>query len=416
MLTKAKNLITVVVVSSLQTDFEKRQTLKRIWQLAFQSHSSEKLQILSLNQSWFDIRKFLKFSYLVYEKDPNWVAPLLLDSYMVLSSKNPFFNHAKIQLWMAYRDKKPIGRIAAILDEHHNIYHNDRAVFFGFFECLPDPEVASKLFDRVCQWAKLCGMKRVIGPMNPNTNEVCGLLIDGFDSRPIFMMPYNPQYYPELIERAGFQKLKDLLAYRIELNEGLLQRLDRIAAICRHRHPGLTFRHVDRSQIDQELKLIMAIYNTAWEDNWGFVPMTHEEIGFLAKRLKPIFQEQFVWLALDGNQPVGFLLGMPDLNEPFYMLKGRLFTPAILKALPYFLGKKHPKAGRVLTLGIRREWRNRGIESVLLSETLKRALPLGYKYAEASWILEDNWPMRKILESFGANLYKTYRLYVKELA
>ena len=380
------------------------------------SSGADGIRVVPLPQTRRGIRRFLRFAYRVYENDPNWVAPLLLDAQELLSRKNPFYVHARLQLWMAYRNGQPVGRIAGILDEHHNRYHHDQAAFFGFFECLNDPAVAKALFDTVCQWAAGLGMRRVLGPMNPNTNETCGLLIEGFDSRPIFMMPYNPPYYAELVESAGFRKVKDLYAYWLELTPYMTQRLARIARICRRRNPQLTFRHVERRNIQEELRLIRDVYNAAWEDNWGFVPMTHEEIEFLAKRLKPLFYEEFVWLALDGETPVGFMLGMPDLNEAFWHLRGRLLSPGLFRALPYLLGKKHPHVGRVITLGVKAEYRNRGIESVLISEALQIGLQLGYKAAEASWILEDNLAMRRIIEDFQGRVYKKYRIYERSVA
>ena len=405
------------MVEQVSTGREKPSLHKGGWIRDRRSSSkTADVRIVPLPQNGRGIRRFLRFAYQIYENDPNWVAPLLLDAKELLSRKNPFFVHARLQLWLAYRDGRPVGRVAGILDEHHNRYHHDQAAFFGFFECINDPTVAQALFDTVCQWAAGLGMRRVIGPMNPNTNEVCGLLIEGFDSRPVFMMPYNPPYYADLIESAGFQKTKDLYAYWLELTPSMAQRLERIARICRRRNPRLTFRHVNRRNLRAELGLIQDVYNAAWGDNWGFVPMTHEEIEFLAKRLKPLFHEEFVWLALDGDTPVGFMLGMPDLNEAFWHLRGRLLSSGLFRALPYLLGKKHPQTGRVITLGVRAEYRNRGIESVLINEPLQIALRLGYKATEASWILEDNLAMQRVIEDLQGRLYKRYRIYERRVA
>jgi GNAT superfamily N-acetyltransferase len=316
-----------------------------------------------------------------------------------------------MQLWVARRDGRDVGRIAGILDHHHNERHHQRAAFFGFWECIPDRAVSQALWDTVGNWARGRGAERLLGPMNPTSNDECGLLVDGFDTPPVFMMPYNPRYYVELFEAAGFVKAKDLIAFHIDLSKSPLERLGRIATKVKARHPHLHFRAVRRRALEADLGKIKEIYNAAWEENWSFVPMTDGEVDFLASRLKPLFMEGLVWLAETDTEPVGFLLALPDYNIALKPLRGRLCTPRLLGFLPYLLGWKYPPRCRVLTLGVKEKYRGKGLESVMLSEGFKTGLGVGFREAEASWILEDNLMMRRVLEVFGATPYKTYRIY-----
>jgi hypothetical protein len=247
--------------------------------------------------------------------------------------------------------------------------------------------------------------------MNPTTNDESGLLVDGFDSPPVFMMTYNPRYYVDLLEAAGFTKAKDLIAFRILMQDCPMERLTRIADKVRARHPELTFRPVRKKTLDQDLGKVKEVYNDAWADNWGFVPMTDAEVDFMAQRLRPLFLEGLVWLAERGAEPVGFLLALPDYNVAIQPLRGRLLTPRLLGFIPYVLGWKYPPRSRVLTLGVKEPLRGKGLEAVMLVEGLKTGFSVGFTEAEASWILEDNVMMIRVLEVFGAKPYKTYRLY-----
>jgi hypothetical protein len=247
--------------------------------------------------------------------------------------------------------------------------------------------------------------------MNPTTNDECGLLVDGFDSPPVLMMTYNPRYYADLIEGEGFRKARDLLAFYIDLSRSPMGRLGRIAEKVRARNPSLRFRPIRKAELREDLDKVKAVYNSAWAENWGFTPMTDAEVDFLASRLKPLFTEGLVWLAEEEGEPAGFLLAIQDFNVALQPLRGRLFSPGLLRAAPYFLRWRNPPLCRVITLGVRAQDRGRGLESVMLYEGLQVGHRLGLKGAEASWILEDNVPMRRMLEVFGARAYKTYRIY-----
>ena len=373
------------------------------------------LEILPLARVPRDVRRFLMVSYGIYRDDPHWVAPLLDDLMKVFTDKNPLFEHAEMALWVATQDGRDVGRIAGILDHNHNKTQKDSAAFFGFFECVNDAAVSRRLFAAVFDWARKKGVKRSLGPMNPTTNDECGLLVDGFDSSPVFMMTYNPRYYADLFASEGLRKAKDLLAYHMNIAEVPLDRLERIAAKTRKRHPELTFTPIRKRSLVRDLGKVKEVYNAAWEANWGFVPMTDAEIDFMASRLKPLLMEGLLWVVETPAEPVGFLLAMPDYNIAIKPLLGRLLTPKIFGFLPYLLGWKCPPRCRCLTLGVKEKYRNRGIEAVMLTEGFKRAIELGCTEVEASWILEDNTMMCRLLETFGGKVYKTYRLYEREV-
>jgi hypothetical protein len=373
------------------------------------------IEIVPLSRDARDVLRFLKVSYGIYRDDPHWVAPLLIDLKKVFTDKNPLFEHAEMALWVATHNGRDVGRIAGILDQAHNRTQKNSAVFFGFFECVGDREVSRRLFQEVMNWARNKGMKRVLGPMNPTTNDECGLLVEGFDSMPAFMMTYNPRYYADLVVAEGFRKAKDLLAFYIDVAQCPLERLARIAEKTRRRHPELTFTPIHRATLTRDLAKIKEVYNAAWQENWGFVPMTNSEIDFMAGRLKPLLLEGLVWVAETPAEPVGFMLALPDYNLALQPLRGRLLTPKLLGSLPCLLGWKYPSRCRVITLGVKEKYRNRGLEAVMLTEGFKTGLKVGFKDAEASWILEDNVAMCRLLEVFGGKAYKTYRLYEREL-
>jgi GNAT superfamily N-acetyltransferase len=376
---------------------------------------SDQIQVLPLSLSSRDVARFLNVSYPIYRNDPLWVAPLLMDLKKVFTDANPLFEHARMQLWVANQDGRDVGRIAGIIDDHYQKAAKDQAAFFGFFETADDAEVSRRLFEAVYEWARKQGMKRVLGPMNPTTNDECGLLVEGFDSSPVFMMTYNPRYYVPLLEKAGFRKAKDLLAFYIDLARLPMDRLNRIAAKVKSRIPSLALRPVTRKSLEQDLVKVKEVYNEAWEDNWGFVPMTDAEMDFMAARLKPLLMEGLIWLADVDGKPVGFLLALPDYNVALKPLLGRLATPKLLGFIPYLLGWKRPTRVRVLTLGVKEAYRAKGLESALLIEGLNTGFKAGVVEAEASWILEDNQMMCRVLESIGGKPYKTYRLYEKSI-
>lgn len=356
-----------------------------------------------------DIKKFVKFQWKVYEGNKYWVPPLLMDRYKILNKeKNPFFQHGEIQLFLAYRGKEIVGRIAAIKNDLHNSIHKDKVGFWGFFECLNDQEAANKLFDAAKAWIKSKGFDKLRGPYNPSVNDENGLLIEGFDDPPRILMTYNPEYYKTLIENYGFAKIKDLYAYDIFRDEMLKnEKIKRVADIAMQRS-GMTLRSLDMKNFKAEIDKVKYVYNKAWEPNWGFVPLTDAEMDALADDLKPLVQPDLVIFGEIDNKVVGFALVMPDYNFVFKKMNGRLFPTGIFHLL---FGKKAIKWVRIIILGLVPEFQKKGLDAVFYYYIMNKAAEHGWYHGEASWILEDNEMMNKGAVTMRGNLYKKYRIF-----
>ncbi|HEY7863228.1 MAG TPA: N-acetyltransferase [Thermoanaerobaculia bacterium] len=343
--------------------------------------------------------------------------PLRSDVAKVLSSENPLFRHAEMQLFVARRGGRDVGRIAAILDRSHNEVHKEKAVFFGFFECEDDAETAARLFDAVALWGRERKMEIVRGPANPSLNDEAGLLVEGYGRDPVFMMTYNPPYYAGLIEGAGFVGAKDLLAYWFDLRPEPLERLARLAERVKRNEKDVVIRAVTKRSLGADIARIREVYNEAWEENWGFVPMTAEEMEFMAARLKPLLDPDMVFLAEhrrpDGSfEPVAFLLAMPDYNVALKAARGRLLPFGWLR---FLLASRRIRVLRVVALGIKRDWRLRGLQSVMFEHVLRSVLKRGWSGCEVSWLLEDNDAILTSVRLFGGGLYKRYRLYSRPI-
>jgi len=361
------------------------------------------------------LKQFLDFPWTVYRNDPYWVPPLKSEVRELLSMKHPFYEHSERRLFLAVKDGVPAGRVASIINRRHNEFHSEKTGFFGFFECVDDQEVADTLLDSAEKWIREKGMERVLGPVNPSTNEECGLLIDNFLSPPFIMMTYNPPYYRELIEGAKYGKAKDLFAYWYHVGKELPDRLRRIVKKVQDKEKDLVVRHLDMKRFDADLEAVRIIYNEAWERNWGFVPMTNAEITHMAKKLKPLVEPRIINMAYIGDEPAGFAMGLPDFNHVLKILNGTMFNP--IKTVKALLAAKHIRSGRCLTLGVREKFRKRGIESLLFAMTWQGGIDMNYRYGEFSWVLEDNQPIHDAATRiFSAQHYKTYRIYEKQLA
>lgn len=365
-----------------------------------------------------DRKRFVDLPWKIYRGDPNWVPPLKASVREMLDvDRHPFFaggREAELELFLAWDGPDVVGRVAAILNHTHNRVHEENVVFFGFFETIDRPDVARDLLRAVGRWAAGRGANAVRGPMNPSTNYECGLLIHGFSRPPALMMTYNPPSYPRLIEGSGFTKVKDLHAYISPVHGASLKRLQRLADRTRDRNPGLNTRGADLANFEGEVRLVQEIYNSAWEKNWGFVPMSDAEIGWLAKELRPLVQPDLLRFALDDGQPVGFLLVMPDWNPVLADLDGSPWRHP-LKTLHHVLKSKPEtmEGIRLFTLGVKAEHRKRGIEGILIGEGLQKSLEIGYKWCEYSWILEDNEVTKRTVRLMDGELYKIYRIYEK---
>ena len=360
-----------------------------------------------------ELRRFVDLPWRLYAGDPCWVPPLKKQVRGLLGTAHPFYRDdaAERELFLAWRGGRVAGRIAAILNRAHNAFHGDRWGFFGFFECEDDPEAAQALFDAAEQWIGARGKDTLRGPMNFSTNDDCGSLIDGFATPPAIMTPHNPPYHARLYDAARFTKAKDLLAYWIP-HDNPPERLVRAVEMLRKRKAIVT-RSMDMKRFESEVDLIRTIYNDAWEKNWGFVPMTQAEIEHMAKQLKPVVDPEMVVFAEIRGEPVAFALGLPDFNIALKHAGGSLFPFGFL-AILWWQRKIHQ--ARVLTLGIKQGYRASGIDALLIYEMFVRGHRQGYTKGEFSWILEDNYAMRRPLEATGAIAYKTYRIYDRPVA
>ncbi|CAN5593114.1 GNAT family N-acetyltransferase [soil metagenome] len=358
------------------------------------------------------LRRFIRVAWRQNARDPMWVPPLLLAQKTLLDpKKHPFHQHADVAYFLAEKDGEAVGRIAAIVNHLHNEFHEEKTGFFGFFESDDDPEIARALLDAAAGWLRERGMERMRGPANFSSNEEWGLLVEGFDTPPMIMMAHNPPYYARLIEAAGLEKVKDLLAYWMDdptPHERLVKGFERIA-----RRRGLTIRSLDMRRFRQEVDTIKEIYNDAWQKNWGFVPMTDAEFEQMAKEMKPVVDPHLCLIAEVNGEPVGFSLTLPDLNQALKQLpNGRLLPFGIFRLL---WEKRKLRGLRVITLGFKQGYQHLGLGLGLYLRSWQVGAERGYQHAEASWILEDNWDMRRPLENMGARVYKRYRLYERAL-
>ncbi len=364
-------------------------------------------------QSKKDFNTFLKFPWKVYKNDPYWVPPLFIEKKKILDKKkNPFFKRADMEMFLAEKNGEVVGRIAAIRNDVHNEVHNENIGFVGFFESINDQDGANKLFETAEKWCKDQGLDAIRGPANPSSNDEYALLIEGFDDSPRLMMTYNPKYYMDLIENYGFKKIKDLYAWKIE-NDKIMksEKLLRVSEIARKRS-GIKIREVDMKNFKKELEIVKYIYNKAWAPNWGFIPMTDEEIDALASDLKPLIEPSIVLFGEIDGKPVGFALVMLDFNQIFKEMNGHLFPFNFIKL---YTKRKQIKWARIITLGIIPEYQKRGLDAVFYYEIAKRAEKIGILLGEASWILEDNEMMNRGAKVMNGTLYKKYRVYQKEI-
>ncbi len=357
-------------------------------------------------------KQFIDLEWEINRTTPNWISPLRVARKEILDpKKNPFFEHAEMELFLAKKDGKVVGRVAAIKNDNHNKFHNDKWGFWGFFESINDQDVANALFRSAGDWLKNKGLDLMVGPMNPSTNDECGMLIKGFDTPPYIMMTHNPEYYPELVEGYGQKKIKDLYAWHLMTDDALnniSEKMRRVANKIRERQ-GITFRKADMKHLQEEVERIKEIYNDAWSKNWGFVPFTDHEIDHMAKELKQIVDPELLLLAEKGDEPIAFSLTLPNINEILKKIPdGRLLPTGIFKLL---FGMKKIRTVRVITLGVKRAYQHLGLGSIFYIETIERAKKNNYIGGEMSWILEDNEPMNSAIRSLGSDLYKTYRIY-----
>jgi GNAT superfamily N-acetyltransferase len=365
-----------------------------------------------------DLKRFVKLPFRLHRDHPQWVPPLIFERMEFLNrDKNPFFEHAEAEYFLAERDGEPVGRITAQVDSRWDEFQGGSDAMFGFFETTEDPEIAVALLDAASDWARAKGRSRLLGPMDFTTNDEIGILIEGYELRPRILEPWHPPHYRELIETHGFEKAMDVLMWELqfgELKEG--ERFDpaiHAAAEKALHDEGISIRNMRKSDMTNEVRRFMDIYNEAWGDNWGFVPITDAEVEFQAKNLKQVIDEDWAYMAEKDGEPVGAALTLPDINQVLAKLNGRLLPFGWLK---FLLGRRKIDRLRVFALGVTHDYRHSGVAAGLYLKHLETAArPGAISGGDMGWILETNRPMNRAMEGMGGKVVKRYRVYERGL-
>ncbi|HET6444067.1 MAG TPA: GNAT family N-acetyltransferase [candidate division Zixibacteria bacterium] len=367
------------------------------------------------------LKQFISVPWDVYKNEPNWVPWLFFERMQFFDKqRNPFFEHAEADYFIARRDGKAVGSIAAVLNHRHNEIHEENIAHFGVFELQNDPEVAAALLETACKWARDMGTDRILGPANLSSTMEWGMLFDGYDSPPVVLMPYNPPYYNDFVEAAGFTKAMDLYAWNNRIAKlmepgGLPEKLVRVVGKVKDRYK-LNIRALNMKDFDNEIKIVKHVYNSAWEKNWGFVPLTDNEFDSLVTELKPILDPRIVFIVEAKGEPVGFSLSFPDVNQVLHKLRpGPTTIGSYIAGARMLRNKTKTNRLRVFALGVLEEYRARGVDALMYYETVVAGVPLGYEWAEGSWVLENNDAANRVSEMVGSDLYKRYRVYEKVL-
>ncbi len=365
-----------------------------------------------------DLGDFLGVVDRIYKDDPRYIRPLNMDLRDRLDpKKNPFFEHAEGTVFTAYENRKCVGRITAQIDKEHLDRHKDQTGFFGFFDTIDDPEVARELLARAESWLRQRGMKKVRGPYSLSINEESGCLVEGFDEPPVLLNPHHRSYQGGLIEQAGYTKEKDLYGWRYEvgdLNARVRKARDDIRAM-----PEVVSRPLSKKDLERDVKITLDIFNDAWAENWGFVPMTKKEADKMSADLKLFLVPEITRIVTIDGEPAAVALAMPNINELIPDLHGKLFPLGIAKLL-YRLKVEGAKSGRLLILGIKKKFRLQrkyaGLSLFLYAEMNDGGRKCGMTWGELGWTLEDNAAVNTGIRMMGAKKYKTYRVYTKDLA
>ncbi len=364
--------------------------------------------VLKKVESAGETRRFIRFPHQIYSPASPWVAPLDSERKAFLNPEtNPFFDHAEVEYYLALGGSgETLGRIAAVVDRDHNRFHQEKTGFFGMFECVNDPQPAALLLDAAERWCGDRGMDRMRGPMNLSTNHEFGLLVDNFDDPPVLGMPYNPPYYADLFHQWGLKKIKDLVSFHIQLTV-IPDYLQRAVSLIEKRN-RFTVRPLQMDRFEREIDVLWEIYNAAWEANWGFVPMNHQEFAFTARQMKAVVDPRLCFIAEVQGKSAGFSLTLPDVNQALKPMQGKLFPFGWLK---FILGKRRINRHRIITLGVKKQYQRLGIDAVFYYKIYRQLLEMKKPFVETSWVLEDNQAMIGPIERIGAVLYKRHRLY-----
>jgi hypothetical protein len=356
-------------------------------------------------------REFIKFPYTLYKNDKNWVPPLLMDDYRKVNrKKHPFYQHAEAEFFLARKDGTVAGRIAAIHDSIWEQTHNEKAAYWGWFECVDDPAVAKSLFDAAFDWARKRGCIRIIGPMSPNANDFIGCQIEGFEGSPVLLMTYNPAYYDRLIQGYGSKKWKDLVAWLVD-SPDVPERLAKIMPRVEGKG-GFTLRNANMKDFKGEIRRFNDLYNQFEQVNAVFTPMTPAELDVMAKDLKIAVDPDLIFFAEVDGKPVGVSLSLPDFNVAFKAARGHLFPFGIFHLLT---AKKRARLLRTISMGVLKDHRNRGIDLSFYYHTFVNGKRKRYQGAEMSWVEEDNVNMTNTALKIGGKPYRKYRVYERAL-
>ena len=361
-----------------------------------------------------ELNTFIKLPWRLYRNEPNWVPPLLFDRKRFFDrQRNPFFKHAEVEFFLAWRDERPVGRITAHIDRHFNEYQHHDWGMFGFFECENDHEAANALLSAAEEWLRARGRDRMVGPMDFTTNDECGVLVDGYDLLPTVLTNWQHPYYARLIEGAGLTKAMDLYMWTLEVSErsSVTPVIWRAAADVERKY-GITVRPMRKKDMEAEIERFLEVYNAAWERNWGFTPLTEEEVRHYAKDLKPVLDENWAFIAEKDGEPVAAALTLPDYNQVLIHLNGRLLPFGWAKALWY---RRKIDRVRVFALGVKHEYQHTGIGAKLYEMHYDAAERTNQKKGETGWILESNKSMNRAMERMGGRIVRTYRVYEKLL-
>jgi len=362
-----------------------------------------------------DLMRFIKLPWRLYRDQPNWVPPLISERKRHLDrARNPFFEHAEAEYFLAWRDEKPVGRICAHVDHRLNEVQGNAWGLFGFFECEQDDEVAAALLGTAEAWLRERGRDRMVGPFDFSTNHECGVLVEGHDKRPQILEFWHHPYYGPLIEGQGFSKAMDLLKWELFIGDARKRTLPVIYELAEKLEPehGIRLRHMRKRDFEDEVRRFMDIYNSAWEKNWAFVPLTDTELRAYAKELKPILDENWAMVAEKDGETVGAALTLPDYNQVLAKVNGRLLPFGWVKAL---IARRKIDAVRVFALGVKPEYQHTGVAAAFYVEHYEMAEKTPQSGGEMGWILEANVAMNKAMEAMGGEIVKRYRLYEKEL-
>jgi len=363
-----------------------------------------------------DLKTFIQIPKTIFKDDPNWVPPLDIERRLHLSKKtNPYFEHARWNAWIAWRGNTPVGRITAQVDPLSLEKHQDNTGFFGMIDAEDNPDTFKALFSAAEAWLKAEGVTRARGPFNLSINDEVGLLIDGFDTDPMFMMGHAKAYFGQRVEECGYAKSKDLLAYIVKTDEFEKPRV--MQWLLDKAPETITVRPMDKSKFDQELITLRELFNDAWSDNWGFVPFTEEEFKDLGQTLKLLIASDLIQIAEVNGEPAAFIVALPNLNEVIKNFNGSLLPLGWAKLL-WNLKVKFPKSARVPLMGVKKKFHNTlgpALSFLIISKLLDNLAARGVQEIEMSWILEDNAGMNGIIKAIGGKVYKTYRVYDKDL-